>query len=48
MELSSHIAGALGDELVRMADYVIDEFQRWEAGEPLQYQVAADMLDRMA
>ncbi|MFH1571278.1 MAG: hydroxyacid dehydrogenase [Gemmatimonadota bacterium] len=46
--LSSHIAGSLNDELVRMADYVIEEFQRWEAGLDLRYRVTAEMLDRMA
>lgn len=48
VELTSHIAGSLGDEVVRMADYMIDEFQRWESGKELRYQVTADMLDRMA
>lgn len=48
VELTSHIAGSINDEVVRMADYMIDELLRWEAGQPLQYQVTADMLDRMA
>jgi len=48
VELTSHIAGSINDEVVRMADYAIEEFGRWEAGEPLLYQVTADMLERMA
>ena len=46
--LSSHIAGSIGDEVVRMADYVISEFAAWRDGKPLQYAVSLDMLDSMA
>lgn len=46
--LTSHIAGSLNDEVVRMADYVIEEFLAWERGEPLKYAVTLDMLDHMA
>jgi phosphoglycerate dehydrogenase-like enzyme len=45
--LTSHIAGSMNDELVRMADYIIHEFLRWERGEPLQHQVTLDMLATM-
>ena len=31
-----------------MADYMIDEFKRWEQGEALHYQVSAAMLETMA
>jgi phosphoglycerate dehydrogenase-like enzyme len=48
VKLSSHIAGSIGNEVVRMADLVIEEFKRFETGEPLQHQVTLDMLDRMA
>jgi phosphoglycerate dehydrogenase-like enzyme len=48
VRLSSHIAGSLGDEVVRMADYVIEDFERWDAGLPLQHAVSKDMLDKMA
>jgi phosphoglycerate dehydrogenase-like enzyme len=34
--LTSHIAGSIGDEVVRMADYIIEEFDAWEKGEPLR------------
>lgn len=46
--LTQHIAGSLGDEVVRLADYMIEEFDRWEAGQPLRYQVTKEMLATMA
>ncbi|MEI6167612.1 MAG: hydroxyacid dehydrogenase [bacterium] len=48
VQISSHLAGAHHDEVVRMADYMIEEFRRWQEGEPLRYSVSLDMLDRMA
>ncbi len=42
--LTSHIAGSKNEETWRMADYMIDEFIRWENGEELQYVVATDQL----
>ncbi len=48
IQLSNHMAGAHDDEVVRMADYMLDEFARYRAGEPLRYSVSLDMLDRMA
>lgn len=48
VHLTSHIAGSLGDEVVRMADYCIEEFLRLEAGKPLQYAVSLKMLETMA
>ena len=48
VQLSSHIAGSLGDEVVRMADYVWEEFERWTRGEALRYAVSIEMLDTMA
>lgn len=46
--LTSHIAGSLGDEMVRPADYCIEEFLRWKAGQPLRYAVTMEMLKIMA
>lgn len=46
--LSSHIAGSNGKEVVRMADYCLEEFEAWKAGRPLRYQVTAAMLETMA
>jgi phosphoglycerate dehydrogenase-like enzyme len=48
VHLTSHIAGSIGDEVVRMADYMIEEFDNWIAGEPLQYAVTLPMLETMA
>ncbi|MEO7720070.1 MAG: hydroxyacid dehydrogenase [Capsulimonas sp.] len=46
--LSPHLAGSHGDEILRMADYAIEEFDRWRRGEPLRYAVTAEMLETMA
>jgi len=46
--LTPHIAGSLGDEVVRMADYAIAEFDRWQQGEPLEHRVDLAMLATMA
>lgn len=46
--LSSHIAGAIGDEVRRVAELVIEEFQAWEKGKPLRYAVTEAMLEAMA
>ena len=46
--LSPHIAGSIGNEVVRMADMVIDEFQRELDGDALQYEVTIDMFSSMA
>lgn len=48
VQLSSHLAGAHNDEVVRMADTVIEEFHRWQNGDPLRFAVTRDMLERMA
>jgi len=46
--LTTHIAGSLGNEVWRMADYVLEEFDRWERGEPLLYAVTPELLQQMA
>lgn len=48
VRLSSHIAGSNGKEVVRMADYCLEEFEAWKAGRPLRFQVTAEMLSTMA
>lgn len=45
--ISPHIGGTAGDEVVRLADCVIDEFIAWDAGKPLQYQVTREILETM-
>jgi phosphoglycerate dehydrogenase-like enzyme len=44
IQLSSHIAGSMNNEVVRMADYMIEEFIRWDKGEKLKYQISENML----
>ena len=44
IRLSGHIAGAKSGELPRLADCMIEEFLRFERGEPLLRQVQADQL----
>ena len=46
--LTPHIAGSIGNEVVRMADYVIEEARRFLNGETLTYAVDLEMLERMA
>jgi phosphoglycerate dehydrogenase-like enzyme len=46
--ITSHIAGAIGNEVSRLADYVIEEFQAWRDGRPLRYSVTTEMLTSMA
>ena len=42
--LTSHIAGSTNDEVQRMADFMLDDFQRWLRGEPLLYAVKPELL----
>jgi phosphoglycerate dehydrogenase-like enzyme len=46
--LTAHLAGAMGDEVIRLADYCIEEFSRWQNGEKLRYGVTLEMLETMA
>lgn len=48
VQLSSHIAGAMNNEVVRMADVMIEEFLGWEQGRDLRYAVTLEMLENMA
>ena len=45
--ISPHIGGSVGDEVVRMADCMIEEFQAWESGEPLRYRITKEVLSTM-
>jgi phosphoglycerate dehydrogenase-like enzyme len=42
--LTSHIAGSTNDEVQRMADFVLEDFQRWLRNEPLLYAVEPELL----
>jgi phosphoglycerate dehydrogenase-like enzyme len=45
--VSPHIGGTIGDEVVRLADLVIGQFEAWAAGRPLTQQVTAEVLATM-
>jgi len=46
--LTTHIAGSMGQEVVRMAEYMLEELQRAERGETMRYAVTLQMLETMA
>lgn len=46
--ITPHIAGSLGDEVMRMGEYMQDECARYLVDEPLKYSVSMDMLENMA
>lgn len=46
--LTSHIAGAISDEVGRIADTLLEEFEAWRDGRPLRYAVTPRMLQTMA
>ncbi|MCH6259088.1 hypothetical protein MLD52_21205 [Puniceicoccaceae bacterium K14] len=48
IQLSGHIAGSKGTELRRMADYMLDDFQRWRNNEPTLYEVDMEVATSMA
>ena len=45
--ISPHIGGTIGHEVTRLADCAIGEFERWQAGQPLRYQVTREVLATM-
>ena len=46
--LTPHIAGSLMNETHRMAEYIIEEYRRFVAGEACLYEVSEKMLETMA
>lgn len=46
--ITPHIAGSLGREVVRMADYMAEEAERMDLGETPLYEVTAEQLRYMA
>ena len=46
--LTPHIAGSLGTETQRLADYVVDEIERYARGQALKHRVRYDELVRLA
>ena len=45
--ISPHIGGTTGNEVVRLADCAIDEFEAWRDGKPLRYQVTPEIFRTM-
>jgi phosphoglycerate dehydrogenase-like enzyme len=45
--ISPHVGGSVGDEVVRMADCMIEEFRSWESGKPLRYRITKEVLATM-
>jgi phosphoglycerate dehydrogenase-like enzyme len=46
--LTPHIAGSKGDEVIRMADFMYEEFLKLINGKPTIYEVTPKMLETMA
>ena len=46
--LTPHIAGSKGNEVRRMAEYMLKEYDAFVKGEPCQYEVTLKMLETMA
>ena len=42
--ISPHIGGTIGDEVTRLADCAIEEFEHWVAGQPLRFQVTREIF----
>ncbi|NQZ60179.1 MAG: hydroxyacid dehydrogenase [Lentisphaeraceae bacterium] len=48
IHLSSHLAGSINDEYVRMADFVIEQAQNWQQDKALQGEVLQEALSFLA
>lgn len=46
--LTPHIAGSQGNEVRRMSEYMVDQFEALLKGEPTKYEVTKEMLKTMA
>lgn len=46
--LTPHIAGSLGPECQRLGYFMLQEFERYLAGQPLQYRVTKEAFDKSA
>ena len=46
--LTPHIAGSMGNEVHRMAEFMCAECKAYDAGEPTKYSVSLKMLETMA
>lgn len=48
VQLSSHIAGSIHQEVVRMADFMIEEADRLMRGEAARYEITESLLETLA
>ncbi len=46
--LTPHIAGSMSDEVHRMSEYMVEEFNSFKNGRPTRYEVTLKMLETMA
>ena len=46
--LTPHIAGSLGNEVIRMAEYMLEEYERYQSGQDCPHEVLLAMLETMA
>ena len=46
--LTPHIAGSIGNEVHRMAEYMFEEYEAFDAGRETRYSVTLKMLETMA
>ena len=46
--ITPHIAGSMGNEVRRMAQYMAEDFERWQSGLRTEWRVTAEMLATMA
>jgi len=46
--LTPHIAGSVGRECLRMGAAMVDEYQRFQAGQPLHWEITAARAESIA
>jgi len=48
VQMSTHIAGALNNDVRRLGEFITEEFERFVRGEPLLHSDTLDVLERLA
>ena len=46
--LTPHIAGSMGREIQRLGRYMVEELQRYLAGEPLRWHITRELAAKLA
>jgi phosphoglycerate dehydrogenase-like enzyme len=46
--LTPHIAGSMGREIQRLGRYMVEELQRYLAGEPLRWRITRELAEKLA